>query len=260
MPEGRTLRIMTWNLLVDRDRDPFEEWEARAPRLASMILGHRPDVLGTQEALPHQLEDLAALLPGYSHFGSGRGGRQDEASAVFYEDSLVELLEGGTFWLSDRPEERGSSWPGSAFPRICTWGRFRPRDGGPAFLVYNTHLDHEGAEARLRGAILIAGRASSRSLPGEAVFLIGDFNAARGDAPIDFLESAYRDASAGLGPSYHDYGKAQPGEAIDHVFYGPSSAASLVAASMDKGRPGGIEPSDHFPLICDFELAGGDRV
>jgi endonuclease/exonuclease/phosphatase family metal-dependent hydrolase len=258
VPDCKSLRIMTWNLLVDWDRDPFEAWGARAPRLASMILRHRPAVLGTQEALPHQLKDLAALLPGYSHFGEGRGGRQDEASSIFHDNSLVELMDGGTFWLSDRPDERGSSWADSAFPRICTWGRFRLRDGGYPFLVYNTHLDHEGAESRLLGAILIAGRASSRALPGEAVFIIGDFNAVQGEAPIDFLAAAYRDASAGLGASYHDYGKATPGGAIDHVFYGPSSAARLVDASMDRGRPGGIEPSDHFPVLCDFELAGGN--
>ncbi|MCH90940.1 dnase I-like superfamily protein, partial [Trifolium medium] len=50
----------------------------------------------------------------YDQFGVSRKGPQDttdEHCTIFYDKEKVELLEGGTFWLSESPSVPGSiSW------------------------------------------------------------------------------------------------------------------------------------------------------
>lgn len=61
---------------------------------------------------------------GYDQFGISRKGSQDtsdEHCTIFYDKGKVELLEGGTFWLSESPSVPGSTSWGSEVPCIATW-------------------------------------------------------------------------------------------------------------------------------------------
>ena len=87
---------------------------------------HRPDLLGGQELLRHQLADLAARLPDYAWLGAGRDDGADggEFNPIFYRRERLEPLDSGTFWLSPEPARPGSRGWGAACPRVVTWARF----------------------------------------------------------------------------------------------------------------------------------------
>lgn len=253
---------MTFNLRCDVDRDE-NRWDARKEAVAEVVLGKRPDVLGTQEGLPHQLADLDARLPGYARVGRGRrGGDDDEHCAIHYRTDRLDLLAWGDFWLSDHPDRPGSvSW-GNDLPRMATWARFRDREGGGTVLVANTHLDHRSPAARRRATAVLAER-----LPGAV--LVGDFNALPGGAVHrDLLAWGWDDAGVAAartaaGRRMHPFAALrEAGEATFHGFTGnardrldwilvPRRRAKVLSHVVVQDRPGGRFPSDHFPVVAD---------
>ena len=75
-----------------------------------MIGDFGPDILGVQEALHFQIEEVRGRVTRYGLAGVGRddGATRGEYSAILYDTTRVELVEQGTFWFSDSPAEPGS--------------------------------------------------------------------------------------------------------------------------------------------------------
>ncbi|KAJ4832613.1 hypothetical protein Tsubulata_027167 [Turnera subulata] len=119
-----SLTVMTFNLLEDQLEDSPNSWEKRKDLCISVITSYSPLILCTQQGVKAQLDFLQQCLPGYDQFGVSRKGSQDlsdEHCTIFYDKEKVELLEGGTFWLSESPSVPGSiSW-GAIAPCIATW-------------------------------------------------------------------------------------------------------------------------------------------
>ncbi|KAI4376234.1 hypothetical protein MLD38_014019 [Melastoma candidum] len=81
-------------------------------------------ILCTQQGVKLQLDYLQQCLPGYEQFGISRKGSEDhsdEHCTIFYDKEKVEIVEGGTFWLSESPSIPGSKSWGSEVPCIATW-------------------------------------------------------------------------------------------------------------------------------------------
>lgn len=167
------LSAMSYNIRYDNPEDT-DLWRDRQEEIVELIAEMRPDLLGVQEALKHQVEDLAAGLTGYTHVGVGRvtevgNGAQPryqpdagEFNAIFYRTDKLRLLESSTFWLSNTPSVAGSTLEGASLPRIVTWARFAVRASGKVFVVFNTHFPYEsgsdGEAARAFSAELILKR------------------------------------------------------------------------------------------------------
>ena len=109
-------------------------WKQRCPVVCAQINFQHPDVLGTQEVLAEQLDDMKALLTDYDYIGVGRddGKRKGEHTVIFYDRKTIRLLQQGHFWLSETPDKPGLGWD-AACTRICTWGKFRSRKAGKTF-------------------------------------------------------------------------------------------------------------------------------
>ncbi|KAJ6923665.1 hypothetical protein NC652_017098 [Populus alba x Populus x berolinensis] len=109
-----SLTVMTFNLHEDQAEDSPNSWEKRKDLCISVITNYSPMILCTQQGVKTQLDYLQQCLPGYGQFGISRKGSQDasdEHCTIFYDKEKVELLEGGTFWLSESPSVPGSiSW------------------------------------------------------------------------------------------------------------------------------------------------------
>ena len=100
-----TLTAMSFNIRNGLANDGDNSWPNRRPLVSEVIREHDPDVVGLQEAFRFQLDHLAEDLPGYCEVGEGRGGgTKDEYSAILYRAGRFNLLDSGTFWLSDTPE------------------------------------------------------------------------------------------------------------------------------------------------------------
>jgi endonuclease/exonuclease/phosphatase family metal-dependent hydrolase len=263
------LRVMTFNIRFDNPADGPNAWPHRKDLVASMIRFHRADLVGVQEALKHQLDDLQERLPGYAWTGVGRAdGREGgEYSAIVYRKDRFELLESGTFWLSPTPDVPGSKGWDAALERIVTWAKLRDRTTGRVFVHFNTHFDHIGAEARAESAKLLRQRlAAAGPLP---LLLTGDFNATDETMPYRILSGAepgvpapslalhdaMRSAEYGHhGPTstWNGFDAVAPGRRIDFIFVGDGVHVrqhGILADTWD-----GRFPSDHLPVLAEVVL------
>lgn len=261
-----TIRVLTYNVRRDVAADDPYDWDGRRDAVASTLRFHRPDLVGLQEPLSHQYDDLRDALPAYEWVGRSRGAdeREEEFCPVGYRADRFERADAGTFWLSETPAESGSvGWDGS-HPRVATWARLHDRHTGAAFVYLNTHLDHEGERARREGARLLVDRLAALR-DGDPVVLAGDFNATPDSDPYAVLAGDADPASPltdarlasphrphGPTTTMTDYESLVPDTRIDHVFVADCEVAGYGVAT-DMGGDGWF-PSDHLPVVVDLTV------
>jgi endonuclease/exonuclease/phosphatase family metal-dependent hydrolase len=258
-----TLCVMTYNLRYASAFPPNAWWQRREA-MAECIRSVKPDLIGTQEGLYHQLKQMHEDLPEYEWIGLGReGGSHGEFMAVFYRKDRFDPQEYDHFWLSDTPNVIGSASWGNKPRRMVTWVRFIDRRTRGQFYLVNTHLDNAVEEARVKGAKLIV-REMAKLNPAHPIIFTGDFNAPQESSAHDILtrEGRFTDTwfSAGerVGPSFktvHFYEKPTPnGAHIDWILTRGEfevSATQVVTFAKD-----GQLPSDHFPVVAWMKIGG----
>ncbi|KAH6794405.1 DNAse I-like superfamily protein [Perilla frutescens var. hirtella] len=190
-----SLTVMTFNLLEDQPEDSPNSWDKRKELCVTVITSYSPMILCTQQGVKSQLDYLQQCLPGYEQFGisrKGPGDTSDQHCTIFYEKEKVELLEGGTFWLSESPSVPGSMSWGSTEPCISTWaisfisflkGVEPP---GFSFQIVNTIMDEFSPRARRRGALLTWQHIASLP-PNLPVLYCGGFNTQKESTTGRFL-------------------------------------------------------------------------
>ena len=254
---------MSFNIRYDNPNDGKNVWANRKDLVAQTISFHEVDILGLQEVLDHQLQNLTEMLPEYDWIGVGRddGAKEGEYAPVFFRSGHLELLENGFFWLSETPEIAGSFGWDAACTRIVTWGKFSIRTTGKEFYFFNTHFDHVGKVAREKSAELILEKIESMT-SFEPVIVTGDFNCTNMDKPYFILTSAQNKGTSlkdtqTLSQNGH-YGGTQtfngfnptlrPNHTIDFIFVrniGPVLSHGIIADLWD-----GRFVSDHYPVLA----------
>ena len=63
--EQARVNVMSYNIRYDNPEDGMNNWQYRKDRAATAIRFYDVDILGTQEVLHNQLEDLKQRLPEY---------------------------------------------------------------------------------------------------------------------------------------------------------------------------------------------------
>lgn len=258
-----SLSVMTFNMRYDNPEDGQNNWRFRRERVAGVIKAQEVDVLGTQELLSNQFNDLSGLLTGYQGVGVGRldGVESGEYCAVFFRKDRFTLLDSGTFWLSETPEVVGSlGWDG-ACERIATWVVLRDRDGREFFFI-DTHLDHVGQVARDEGVSLLMKRIETLS-GGRPVILTGDFNSEPGSSVVAHVQKdgVLRDAKAiaaqrsGTDWSFSDFGQIPEAERplLDYIFVSGDVEALRYEVLPDTFDGGYV--SDHAPVMAVVKIA-----
>ncbi len=259
----RDLRVMSFNIRYGTADDGPNHWTLRRGMLIELLRTQQADVIGVQEALHAQLQEVVAALPEYGLVGVGRadGKEAGEYSAILYRTSRLTPLASGTFWFSDTPEVVASRSWGNEIERICTWARFEDRTGG-RFYAYNLHLDHRSQPSRERSVQLLRARILARP-SSDPIIVTGDFNAGEDNAAVRALREAstlplvdtfrVRQAAASDVGTFtaFKFGQTQ-GDKIDYVFVESSTeviAAEIVRTSRDERYP-----SDHFPVTATIRF------
>jgi len=179
--------VMSFNIRYGSANDGANKWSARKELVFDVIRANAPDVVGLQEALRFQIDDIRKGAPAYAEIGEGReGGEQGEYSAILYNRIRFDVAASGTFWLSDTPELPSAHW-GNTCIRICTWVRLIDRKTKTAFYHYNTHLDHMSQRSREKSVRLIVQRIRQRQY-NDPFVLTGDFNAGEDNPAILYLK------------------------------------------------------------------------
>jgi endonuclease/exonuclease/phosphatase family metal-dependent hydrolase len=261
------IRIISYNIRYNTPADSLNPWRERKNRVASLIKYHKADICGLQEVLKDQLADLERLLPEYKWCGIGRddGKEAGEFSPIFYNASLFTLINWGTFWLSETPQQPGSKGWDAALPRIVTWAFLLQKSTGVKFYAFNTHFDHMGVAARSNSAHLLLDSVKNKS--GEyPVMVTGDFNSTDTSKPHQILCGKDNDAAKILtdaltssamphyGPlsTWNGFHEIEENNRIDFIFVNNHVKVRSHAILTD--RWDGKFPSDHLPVIAEIIL------
>jgi|GEM_PF-455927 len=262
------LKVMSFNLRLGVAPDGDNRWEIRKSIVYNFLNGETPDVFGIQEGWEFQLEDIVAAVPGYAYVGISRNNNSlDEYSAIFYKTSRFATGEGGTFWLSDTPDEPGTKFSEQqCCVRICTWVQLFDSESGQEFYAFNTHYDYVAADdVQVRSSALIATRMAE--IAGDKPhFLTGDFNVPAGSDAWLILtgEMQYNGAGAELIDPWMELGLSEEGtfhqftgtatsdDRIDWILH--SAHFSALAAEVEHYSENGFYPSDHFPVSAEIEI------
>lgn len=242
---GQTELAMTYNIRYDNPDDPLK-WDIRKAPIASLM--SKCGIIGVQEALQHQVYDLASKLTDYNWVGVGRddGKSAGEYCPIFY-NSEFQLITWETVWLSETPQDTASVGWDAALTRIATVAEFVWKD--ERLLVINAHFDHMGEESRTQSASLILQEIQSRSV--DNVLLMGDFNALPKSACIrTFTEGGMTDHGAEAGSATYVGFDDSAAKRIDYVF---STGLQAGKTSIPKLKILEMNLSDHLPVIAEFE-------
>lgn len=255
--ERTSMNVVSFNIRYGTANDGENAWANRRDRVVRTLRDAAPAVVGLQEALRFQLDELAEALPEFAVLGVGRddGRSRGEYAAILYDTRALRPLEHETFWLSDTPEVVASKHWGNRITRICTWARFECIGSGETFYVFNTHWDHVSQPSRERSADLIVERIQARTHP-DPVLLFGDFNAGEGNAAFRrLIASGLRDTFRDVHPgavevgTFNGFRGRTDGDKIDAVLV--SEGWQVRDASIVRSDP---PASDHFAVTATVAL------
>lgn len=283
-----TLKVMSFNVRTENGTQV--DFDLRAEMLRDLMDQLQPDSIGMQEVTTGWIYrmDTFAFNASYAGVGEGRttGG---EASSIYYRKDKFDLVNSGTFWLSETPDVKGSYLEASLYPRICTWAHLRDKVTGYEYIHVNTHLDHlGGSDGRsLRTAQTRVILEYLKSLPDVPMVMTGDFNQAKtnseentyaifknvlgqstftastgekmtgnfSDARAEAKDTVASDAWASM-TAYWQEGtdKYNPAKKpIDYVFYTTGDFDAMVYRNIHYHRDG-IYMSDHLPQYCELHV------
>ena len=278
---AQDLTIGSYNIRYDNRGDSTKGngWVNRCPVIVDLIRFNNFDILGTQEVLHNQLNNLLQGLPEYNYVGVGRddGDTKGEYAPILYKKDRFKLLQSGNFWLAEQTDHPNKGWD-AALPRICSWGKFRDKKMKKDIWFFNLHMDHVGVEARKQSAKLVL--AKIKEMCGkDAIILSGDFNVDQTNesyhllANSGILSDSYEIAKmryAHNGTFNAFKGNLMTNSRIDHVFVSQKLIVDRYGILTDTYRTPRNEgkevqvgdfpkevfsmeadvrmPSDHFPI------------
>ena len=272
-PSKCQIRCGTFNIRLQNDGDEKAGygWSVRKDRVANYIKDNHIEVVGMQEVLHGQLEDLLERLPEYDYVGVGRtdGKTKGEYSPIFFLKDKFEVLEKGNFWLSETPEVPGSKGWDAALERIASYAKLKDKRSGKVFMAVNTHFDHVGVVARRESAKLIM-KKIQEIVGTQPAVVTGDFNVTEEDEAYTTmlggeivnskssnskLLDAYHMTRKHTGATYtwHQFCQLPPDkrEKIDFIFITPT--IKVKQTHIEEPQPDAML-SDHNPHWADLKF------
>ena len=257
---GQNLKIMTYNIRLDIASDGENAWPNRKVFFTSQIQFYSPDIFGVQEATPNQVVDIAAALPDYNKFGIGREAEgKGEACTIYYKKNRFKIEQSNTFWLSETPNIVSKGWD-AACNRICTYALFKDLKTKKLFWVFNTHLDHIGNEARVKGVQLILSKIKEVNTKEYPVVFMGDFNSEPNTPQIieirkvmDDTKDVSKEKPFGPSGTFNDFNHKEPVTLlIDYIFISKNNSFKVLKHAVLSDSKDLKYPSDHLPVYIEI--------
>ncbi|MCP5022964.1 MAG: hypothetical protein GY930_14475, partial [bacterium] len=119
---GTDVAVMSFNIRYGTANDGDNAWPKRKHLVMDVIRDWQPGILGLQEALRFQLDEIKVQFPNLQESGVGRddGKTKGEYTAILFDRQRFQLILQDTFWFSDTPYRVASTSWGNSIPRICT--------------------------------------------------------------------------------------------------------------------------------------------
>lgn len=251
---------MTYNIRLDIASDGENAWPNRKDFFTSQIQFYSPDIFGVQEATPNQVVDIALALPDYDKFGIGREAEgKGEACTIYYKKNRFKIEQSNTFWLSETPNIVSKGWD-AACNRICTYALFKDLKTKKLFWVFNTHLDHIGNEARVKGVQLILSKIKEVNTKEYPVVFMGDFNSEPNTPQIieirkvmDDTKDVSKEKPFGPSGTFNDFNHKEPVTLlIDYIFISKNNSFKVLKHAVLSDSKDLKYPSDHLPVYIEI--------
>ena len=254
------IRFANYNMRVIMSADSLDrDFYQRKPFILKRIADYDFDIIGAQEVNDEMKEALAEDLKGtYSVFGEGRReDRKGEGTPIFYKTDRFELLDWGSFWLSETPDVPGSKNWDASVTRIATWSKFLDKKTKKKFFYINTHFDHKGPVSRTEAAKILLDKARELH-DGLPVFFTGDLNTGPQSEAIAILSdnelvkdsyTSSETAPTGRKSPYYGFDfDRQDTDRGDFIFI-PKDATVHSYACIDDDIKDRQYSSDHCPVL-----------
>jgi len=295
---GGILRVATYNVRTEafsqtngEDFTSGNQWEKRRPHVVNILINQNLDIIGLQETTYRQAQQLKSLVNNYSYnfVSECRNGCGEicnntcwhDHGPIMYNINKYEVLNRGTFWLSDTPNQKGSQYNNSECPRICTWAKFKVKNTNYIFFVFNTHMylhsgdgiHHiEGVGRQIKSIELI--NLKIKEIAGDSpVIVMGDFNSQsviayglktspdaynfmKGVCGFQDCYTVNRDTT--ITSTVNDFRRPiylnNLWGIIDHIFIKGNFTVNSYSIIVDSYEDGNIRryPSDHFPVVVSL--------
>ena len=250
------LSVMTQNVRC-ADDGIGKNVDDRKVRLKQLVEDYSPDLLGTQEVTKKWVGILEEYFGAeYGMLGHSRDGETattGEWNMILYKKDRFDLVESGTFWLTDTPDTL-SMTEGAKCYRICTWAILYDKVAAREILFCNTHLDHSNDTVRGEQAVRLMN--FIEQYKGQyPIFLTGDFNTTPGKVPYNTVTAALADThkkaanASEVSGTFHNYLK--PEKEIDFCFFDDALAEALVYRIQSDDYKGYV--SDHYGVIGYYQ-------
>lgn len=249
------INVMSYNIRYNNTGDGVNAWPNRKDDVKALVKFHDADILCVQEALALQVDQLSENT-NYERIGVGRtDGKSDgEFTAIYFDKTRFKKKDGGTFWLSETPDVPSKGWD-AAIVRICTWVKLHDKWNKKDFIVFNTHYDHVGLQARIEAAKLIKKKIMEIA-PTLPIILTGDLNVTPETEAIATLKTFLTDTKeASIEPAYGPEGtfngfkfNAPLKNRIDYIFVNKGFKVQKYASLTDSKDL--RYPSDHQPILA----------
>lgn len=255
------LCFITCNIRFDNPADGQNDWAHRRIFLAETLSKHSPDIIATQEGRFHQLKDLESLLPDYEILDLHRSWIKERMYPTFFlKKDKFEILKSEDIWLSETPDVAASLSFGSTFPRLMVMAKVQLKNSPQNIVLVNTHLDHLKTDTREEQIKVLAEQVKRFSPDSTPVIIAGDFN----DHPESQVRIHLENEFLGLQDAWKLFNGIE--ETSHHAFTGvmPTGARidwimmdqkfKIKSCDMDKTSRNGFYPTDHFPVVCHFNI------
>ncbi|MBQ7060134.1 MAG: endonuclease/exonuclease/phosphatase family protein [Firmicutes bacterium] len=248
--DEKAIRVMSFNISGWN----YKNTKNLVPRV---IEEYDPDLVGLQECTYDFYKKLSSSLPQYEWIGVGResGDRSKncgEMSAILYRKDKFSVIDSGTFWLSETPDQVSKGWDGD-YIRICTWAVLENRETGKRLAHVNTHLenvdDGSGWTAQEKGAAMVLEKTLSFDLP---LILTGDLNFEKSSRFYQsYLDAGMQDTQEIAASSME--GLTCGEEHIDYILVNPA-VGDVLSYKIVRDSYDGKFPSDHYPIYADIRF------
>jgi endonuclease/exonuclease/phosphatase family metal-dependent hydrolase len=251
--KNQPINLISYNIRLNVASDGINAWPNRKENVKALIKFYDTDILCVQEALPEQFDDLLANSD-FDVVGVGRddGKRKGEFSAIYFNKNRFVKKDGGTFWLSTTPDVPSKGWD-AALNRICSWVKLYDKLNKKEFIVFNTHYDHIGVQARIESAKLIKQKIQQIA-PTLPVVFTGDLNVTPETEAIATIKSFLIDSKEiSIEPPYGPTGtfngfkwNSPLKDKIDYIFVNKAFKVQKFAVLSDSKDQRYY--SDHLPV------------
>lgn len=248
------INVISYNIRLNTASDGINAWPNRKDNVKALVKFYDTDILCVQEALPEQFDALLENTD-FDVVGVGRddGKRKGEFSAVYFNKIRFIKKDGGTFWLSLTPDVPSKGWD-AALNRVCSWVRLYDKFNKKEFLVFNTHYDHVGVQARIESAKLIKQKIQEIA-PKLPVVFTGDLNVTPETEAITTIKSFLTDTKEiSVEPPYGPTGTFNAfkwdsplKDKIDYIFVNKAFKVQKFAVLSDSKDKRYY--SDHLPVF-----------